>query len=180
MKKLPDCRNSPLKAPRPLCLEQRECPEAGTHPHRRTGDVDLVADRGKDPTTERATVDGRRGVPLVAIAGREERDPKRSERAALDHRAGVVGEACERVVFGSVVGYEQRQPSLFGRPDGELDLLPEHPHPDLVDGPRACPLVQPGRRAVAESQRDGLLPERARGPRGVARVADNSGGAVAV
>ena len=175
--RLQEQAGEPLR-PTPLRLEHREGAQAGAHSHRPTGHGDLAAHRWDDPATERATVDRRGRIPLVAVAGRQQRYAKRGERAAFDHRGGVAGQARERVVFRSVVGEEQRHRALSRGPHGDRDLPAKHRYADLVDGAFRVWLPQPGRRPVARRQRDRLFPERARGPLRVAGVADNPGVAI--
>jgi hypothetical protein len=45
---------------------------------------------------------------------RQQCDPKRRQRAALDHRPGIAGQARERVVLRPVVGDQQRQLAFAG------------------------------------------------------------------
>ena len=177
MKKLPDCRNSPAKASGKrrwacsIASAPRLTPSADRGAHR-----NRVGDRGQHARGQRARVQRAGGVPLVAIAGRQQRDAVARERAGRDLRGGVVGEARELVELGAVVGDEQRQrlvvARVVGTPDGDLQLGAQGARRDGQRVGRARrPLgSQPRRRRVAGQLDDRLLAERAGGAQRVGRI----------
>jgi hypothetical protein len=89
-------------------------------------------------------------------------------------------EARQRVVLGSVVGDEQRQLTLAGRPHGDFQRAAEHADADGLKGSRHARRLEPRRRLVPGCPEDGLLAERARRALRVVGIANHVCGAVVV
>ena len=129
---------------------------------------------------ERPTVGRRRRVPLVAFAGRHQRDAERHDLPGLNHRPGVARQSRELVVFGTVVGDQQRQLALARRPHADLEVPAEDPDADRIELPFHDRLLEPGRRAIAGGGQHRLLPERPAGTIRIARIAHDHRRAVVV
>ena len=149
-------------------------------PTGRARDRDVLAQPGQDPVAQRAAVRRRGRVPLVAIAGRQQGDPKGRDLTGLDHRAGVAGERGELVVLGAVVGDQQRQLAFARRPHADCEVAAEHADRHLLELAARGALLEPGRRAVPGREHHRLVPERPGGALRVARVAYDHGVAVVI
>ncbi len=115
-----------------------------------------------------------------AVAGRQQRDPERRERAGLDHRAGVASQPGELGVLGAIVGDQQRQLAVARRPDRDRQVVAEHPDDDPVERSLDERLLEPRRRPVAGRRQHRLLAERPGGALRVARIAHDDRVAVMV
>jgi hypothetical protein len=159
----------------PLRVQHREPSEAGPRAHRRAHRR-RRGDRGQHARGERARVQRARRVPLVAIAGRQQRHAMARQRPGGDLRGRVVGEARELVELGAVVGDEQRQElsvaSVVGPPERDLQLGAEGARGDAegVGGAGHALGAQPRRFHVARELHDRLLAERARRAQRVGRI----------
>ena len=99
-----------------LGVQHREAAEARAHAGGRAGDRDGAADRGQDLAGERAGVERRRGVPLVAVPRIEEGDAVRRDAPGPDELRGAGREAGLALVLGPVVDSEQRERDAVADP----------------------------------------------------------------
>ena len=169
-----------------LRVQHRQPSEARAHADRGALDRDRRADRGQDVAHQGVGVARRGGVPLVAIARCEQRDPVPRQPTRTDAGGGEVRQPRQPVVLGPVVRGEQRQRlrrvRVGGAPHGHPDLRPKAVAPDrqLLGATRDSLGLEPPGRRVAREQQHGLLPERARRLVRVAGVAHALGVAVVV
>ena len=160
--------------------------QAGAHPDHRPGDREPAPDRRQHGQRQRLRVADVRAVPLVPVAGAQQRDPVPGQPPGRGHRRRVRGQGGQRVVLRAVVRDQQRQ--LLGRPgvrrgpEPDLDLGPQvaRGHRQLGHPAGQHRRVQPGRRPVVGELQHRLVPERARRPQRVGRVADLLDAAVRV
>ena len=157
-------------------------PRLAPMPDRPAGDRDVLAQRRQDPVAQRAAVRRRGRVPLVAVAGRQQRDPKRRQPPGLDHRAGVAGQSPASSSYsGPSWATSSGSSPSHGDQTPTASVAAEHAdRRPARASPRAARSLEPRRRAVAGRRQHRLLPERPGGALRVARVAHDHGVAVVV
>ena len=177
MKKLPDCRKSPAKTSgkRRWACSIASPPRLAPAPTgARTATASAIA--GSTRVGERARVQRARRVPLVALAGRQQRHAMARQRPGGDLRGRVVGEPRELIELGAVVGDEQRQALVVAASSGRQRVTCSSA-PSALDATVSASVApghplggQPRRLLVARQRHHRLLAERAGRAQRVGRI----------